>query len=197
MDAYAKNSGHFFAQMGYYYDCVDLPYNSSYYMVNFMNNKTKADAQIFMGLCLPSVCTQQDVSSIMNEELVKMKAEIFSALHAELAVGSVDLNPQNYEYERTGWFYFTIITILLLAVIGIISLIRSIRSKKKEKYSTGDKILQSFNYAESMKIFVYKSNYLNIFNGIKSICMFWVIFGHLFSVRLKFDVNIAGIPSIV
>jgi peptidoglycan/LPS O-acetylase OafA/YrhL len=25
--------------------------------------------------------------------------------------------------------------------------------------------------------------------------MFWVILGHLFSVRLKYDVNIAGIPS--
>lgn len=71
------------------------------------------------------------------------------------------------------------------------------RSKKKEKYSAVDKILQTFNYSESMKIFVYKKNYLNIFNGIKAICMFWVIFGHLFSVRLKYDVNIAGLSTIV
>jgi hypothetical protein len=48
-----------------------------------------------------------------------------------------------------------------------------------------------------MKIFAYKHNYLNIFNGIKTFSMFWVIFGHLFSVRLKYDVNIAGIPAIV
>jgi len=27
--------------------------------------------------------------------------------------------------------------------------------------------------------------------------MFWVVFGHLFSLRLKYDVNIAGIPSSV
>lgn len=27
--------------------------------------------------------------------------------------------------------------------------------------------------------------------------MFWVIMGHLFSVRVKYAVNIAGIPSIV
>lgn len=46
-----------------------------------------------------------------------------------------------------------------------------------------------------MKIFVYKSNYLNIFNGIKTICMLWVIFGHQFSIRLKNDVNISGIPG--
>lgn len=56
-------------------------------------------------------------------------------------------------------------------------------------------MLQCFNLTESMKIFVYKSNYLNIFNGIKTICMLWVIFGHQFSVRLKYDVNISGIPS--
>lgn len=48
-----------------------------------------------------------------------------------------------------------------------------------------------------MKIFTYKKNYLNIFNGIKAICMFWVVFGHTFTVRLKYNANIAGIPSIV
>lgn len=57
--------------------------------------------------------------------------------------------------------------------------------------------MQAFSIAESMKIFAYKHNYLNVFNGIKTFSMFWVIFGHLFSVRLKYDVNIVGIPSIV
>lgn len=65
----------------------------------------------------------------------------------ELAVGTVDVNPQNYAYDKTGWFYFTITMIILLAVLGLISLFRSMRSKKKEKYSPVDKILQTFNYA--------------------------------------------------
>lgn len=114
-----------------------------------------------------------------------------------MLVGTVDVNPQDYTYDKSGWFYFTITTILLLAFIGVIALVRSMRSKKKEKYSSADKILQTFNYSESMKIFVYKKNYLNVFNGIKAICMFWVIFGHLFSVRLKYDVNIGGLSTIV
>lgn len=114
-----------------------------------------------------------------------------------MLVGTVDVNPQDYTYDKSGWFYFTITTILLLAFIGVIALVRSMRSKKKEKYSGADKILQTFNYSESMKIFVYKKNYLNVFNGIKAICMFWVIFGHLFSVRLKYDVNIGGLSTIV
>lgn len=55
----------------------------------------------------------------------------------ELAVGTVDVNPQNMVYDRSGWFYFTIVSILLLALIGLIALAKSIKSKKKEKYSTG------------------------------------------------------------
>ena len=73
--------------------------------------------------------------------------------------------------------------------MSIISFIKGWRNKK-ERYSGVDKVIQSFNISESMKIFTYKSNYLNVFNGIKTICMFWVIFGHQFSVRLKYDVNI-------
>jgi hypothetical protein len=46
-----------------------------------------------------------------------------------------------------------------------------------------------------MKIFTYKPSYLNIFNGIKVISMLWVIFGHSFSVRMKNNVNIAGMSS--
>lgn len=133
----------------------------------------------------------------MNEQLSNNHDAIFNLTRMDLAVDTVLVNPQNIVYDRSGWFYVTIVSILLLALIGIISLAKSIKSKKKEKYTTPEKILNCFNFSESMKIFTYKSNYLNIFNGIKAICMFWVIFGHLFSVRLKFDVNIAGIPSIV
>ncbi len=40
--------------MGDAYDCMDLPYNSTYYMANFINNRTKANATMYLGLCLPS-----------------------------------------------------------------------------------------------------------------------------------------------
>ena len=113
---------------------------------------------------------------------------------APLAVGSIDVNPQNYTFSYGGWFYFTVITFALLLFMSVFALFWGSR-KKKEKYTALDKVIQSFSLAESMKIFVYKSNYLNIFNVIKALCMFWVIFGHQFSVRLKYDVNISGIPG--
>ena len=65
----------------------------------------------------------------------------------QLLVGTVDVNPQDYSYDKSGWFYFTIVTILLLALVGVLALVRSKRSKKKDKYSAVDKILQTFNYA--------------------------------------------------
>jgi hypothetical protein len=111
-----------------------------------------------------------------------------------LAVGSVDVNPQNYTFQTSGWFYFTVTVLALLLCMTVFSQFWSWK-KKKEKYSTVDKIIQSFSLSEGMKIFVYKSNYLNIFNGIKAICMFWVIIGHEFSIRLKYDVNITSIAT--
>jgi len=76
-----------------------------------------------------------------------VKEAIFALTRLELAVGTVDVNPQNYVYDKSGWFYFTIVTIILLAIVGLLALFRSMRSKKKEKYTPADKILQSFNYA--------------------------------------------------
>ena len=55
--------------------------------------------------------------------------------------------------------------------------------------------IQCFNLKESAKIFSYKRSYLNVFNGIKTICMMWVVFGHLFSIRFQNNVNVAGIGA--
>lgn len=110
-----------------------------------------------------------------------------------LAVGNIDVNPQSQNFETLGWFYFTLVFLSILVILGLVSTF--LGRKKKDKYNGIDKVIQCFSIKESMKIFNYKINYLNIFNGIKTICMLWVILGHLFSVRLKNDVNIAGIPS--
>jgi branched-subunit amino acid transport protein len=167
--------------------------NSTYFMANFINNNTKASANLYLGMCLPAMCSNETIKAALNKELVKNKLLIQSMVGMPLAVGVVDTNPQDYTYEKSGWFYFTVVTIVILVILGIVSLVRF--RKRKEKYSGVAKILQSFDFSESMKIFTYKSNYLNVFNGIKTICMFWVIWGHQFSVRLKFDVNISGIPG--
>lgn len=170
------------------------PTNNSYYLANFINNRTGANATLYLGMCLPSVCDKDFVKEFMNEGMAQAQPQIIQLIGAPLAVGSVDLNPQNDVFSESGWFYFTLTTVALLLFMSVFSIFWGWK-KKKEKYSQLDKVIQSFSLAESMKIFVYKSNYLNIFNGIKALCMFWVIFGHQFSVRLKYDVNISGIPG--
>jgi peptidoglycan/LPS O-acetylase OafA/YrhL len=163
-------------------------------MANFVNNRTQASANLYLGMCLPAVCNKTFVMDLMNEEMSNMQTQIIQMVGAPLAVGNIDLNPQDDVFSTSGWFYFTLTFLALLLFMSVFSIFWGWR-KKKEKYSTLDKVIQSFSLTESMKIFVYKSNYLNIFNGIKAICMFWVIFGHQFSVRLKYDVNIIGIPG--
>jgi hypothetical protein len=111
-----------------------------------------------------------------------------------LAVGTVDQNPQNYDYPYLWEYYLTLVLIVLFCLLGFVAIVLAIR-KKKEKYSLAHQIIHTFSYQESMKIFKYKENYLNIFNGVKALSMFWVILGHEFSVRLKYDVNIIGLGS--
>lgn len=53
-------SGHFFAQLGLWDDCTDDP-NYSYYLANFINNRTMANSSIVMGMCLPSICDKNQV----------------------------------------------------------------------------------------------------------------------------------------
>ncbi len=48
----------------------------------------------------------------------------------------------------------------------------------KGKKGLGFKVLEAFDFNESVKVFAYKPHVFNVFNGIKAICMFWVIFGH-------------------
>ena len=51
------------------------------------------------------------------------------------------------------------------------------------------RLLDTFNLTETFKTFKHKHHVFNVFNGVKSICMFWVILGHEYSVRLHNNIN--------
>lgn len=82
----------------------------------------------------------------------------------------------------------------MFGLLGIVAWALS-KMKVDSKKMFALKMLNTFDYTETMKIFTYKPNYLNVFNGVKTICMFWVIFGHQFSIRLKNTVNISGLAG--
>jgi hypothetical protein len=98
---YLLNSGKFLAQMGLYQDCVDLPFKSSYFMADFINANTRADAVMFMGVCMPAVCTTSNIKEIIDAFLIvpTYRQLITQQLGYPLAVGAVKLNPQNDTYS--------------------------------------------------------------------------------------------------
>ena len=116
--------------MGDYQDCVDLPFESSYFKSNFINNKTKLSAQMYTGLCLPSQCTGDYVKEVLNRELANSSAIIQQLLGFPIAVGTVEVNPQNITYDISGWFYTSIILFALLFIIGVFASLRSSKNKK-------------------------------------------------------------------
>ena len=52
--------------MGDYHDCLELPEESSYFMANLINNNTKANATLYLGLCLPSICSPELIQGAIN-----------------------------------------------------------------------------------------------------------------------------------
>lgn len=61
--------------------------------------------------------------------------------------------------------------------------------KFRERPLTAMKLLDTFNLTETFKTFKYKPHVFNVFNGVKSLCMLWVILGHEYSVRLHNNIN--------
>jgi hypothetical protein len=64
-------------------------------------------------------------------------------------------------------------------VLAILVLIATF-SKSIENNSA----MSAFSLHNSLKIFKYKDNPLNTLNGVRSLCMLWVIFGHQYSMGL-------------
>lgn len=71
----------------------------------------------------------------MNEELVKLNPLVQAMLGVPLAVGSVQVNPQDTVYEKSGWFYFTVIFLLLLVLMGVLAFVRGRLSRAKRDQS--------------------------------------------------------------
>lgn len=67
----------------------------------------------------------------MNAQLANSSQIIQAVLGVPLAVGSVDVNPQDYTWDKTGWFYLTIILLILLALMGVFALWRGKAIRKK------------------------------------------------------------------
>lgn len=105
-------------------------------MANFINNRTHANATLFLGMCLPAVCRKEFIQELMNEQMSdpKIQGQITALMGAPLAVGSIDRNPQDYAFETLPWFYFTVTFLVILLLLSVLSVFWAWR-RKKEKYA--------------------------------------------------------------
>lgn len=85
-------------------------------------------------------------------------------------VGRVMNDVQDYEYPLNWVFYVT--AIILTACVGATLYATFTRSKQM--------LLKGIALQESLKIFKTKESELNIFNGVRSLAMMWVVFGHYY-----------------
>lgn len=97
-------------------------------------------------------------------------------------------SPQDFSPEYGPAFY---ITVVLLSIFALCVIIATTFSKLSKKVHA----IGAFSLKKSMHIFEYKEHKFNVFNGIKSLCMMWVILGHMYSVRIQNVVNVLTITD--
>jgi uncharacterized membrane protein len=101
-------------------------------------------------------------------------------------VGRVIDDVQDYEYPLTWVFY--IMAIILTACVGATLFATFTRSKQR--------LLKGIALQESLKIFKTKESDLNILNGVRSLAMMWVVFGHYYFNTVTYIENSMSITEI-
>jgi len=89
-----------------------------------------------------------------------------------LNIFGIDSDIQDYEYPSSFLFYFIVVLIVALLLLVFLATVN---------YKNGAEYLKSFSLQQSMKAMEMKDGSdLNVFNGIRSLSMVWVVLGHTF-----------------
>ena len=151
-----------------------------YYFIGFGSPDSGDASFAFMGACLPEQCTPEAVKGVINNIL--KQAEIpFSVVSAS--------NNHNQAYPYDWVFFLTIFLLVFLITMVLISTF--VKDFQKHK------IMSAFSLKNSLKIFKLRDNPLNTLNGVRALCMLWVIFGHQYTFVLSFAENILTISDTV
>jgi hypothetical protein len=137
------------------------------------------DIQGNINLCLPRSCPDTLISGLINSA--------FKILGADLSVFWIKSDTEHYQYPLFWVSYLTIFIIVTLLILAFIATVRGYKSKQ-------NKYLDSFNIMANMKHFnIREGEDLNIWDGVRSLAMMWVVIGHVFSFWFPVIENTASI----
>ena len=125
-------SGHSVFQYGDYPDCIDTQ-GFNYNLVEF--GISGADTGIFLGMCLPQICTA-DIIRLALDGLLKKDQLPFQ-------VYGVKSHIQYYQFAFTPLFFVTIV--VMMSLVSLV-LIATLSNKKGLKY------LKCFALQETLKV---------------------------------------------
>lgn len=122
----------------------------------------------YIGVCLPQSCDKDFINKSLSLILPQFDLELISIKD------NLDIEAYVYPYD---WkFYFTVSLISLLFLLVLITTV--FKSKISNRSKKQLILLNCFNLQDSIKLFKYKQNTLNVFNGVKALSMMWVVLGH-------------------
>lgn len=167
------DSGRMVTQMGLFDDCIREP-QMDYGLLEFINKTTMLPIGVDMGLCLPHICSTLEIEKTADSILANstMTAGVITKYFK---------SPEEF-HPKFGFAFYLTVTLLGIYVMCVLAstLVKALRKAQ---------FVGAFNLHKSLQIFEYKEHKFNVFNGIRSFCMMWVILGHLYSVRIQNNVN--------
>lgn len=89
------------------------------------------------------------------------------------------VEPAAYEYEKGPLFWITVVWLSLLTLSVLAATLFKIFRRGVQ-----NKLVNCFALQENLKIFSMRESSLTFFNGIRSICLFWIVLGHSVTIRV-------------
>ncbi len=153
-----------------------------------------------LGLCAPHSCRQKDFD-VLKLWLVSIAQKYMKDLPVDLSeMGFVDVDKANKQ-EVTKGVYISFGIVILCAVAGIVASFADTLIPRTAWNSRSRKVLESFNMYKNAKTLFFAENRvdpnLDILNGIKTLFMGWIVFGHILMMLTTAPmVNIADLQNL-
>jgi hypothetical protein len=93
-------------------------------------------------------------------------------LQLPFGIFEVEADIQDYTYPKDFLFFFTVFLVVALMLLVVIA---TLNYNKESKYLKCFSLQQSFKALE-----IREGSELNVFNGIRSLAMTWVVLGHTY-----------------